>query len=773
MEKYHDFKLSEKGQGLVEYGLLLGLISVVVAGSLGSVGEGTNKNFDKASHPEIVGKIDQGYIPVASADELNNIREEKDQVFGQGTSWEGTYTSGLDKRYIQVSDLDLSDYNDWVPIDAFTGTYEGSDLSIINLNVDGGDSLSYGLFGEVQGASLKDIRLEDVSVKGSDNVGGLVGKATAGSSIDGVFVSGILHHKEANNGVGVSLGGVVGELSEHSKVSASHSDVILNGQANVGGLAGRVDESEVYQTYAHGVLTGEEASGGLVGTAGSKSAVSQSYAAVEINGSKDSTGGLIGNDGGVKVDRSHWDMDTSGKKETAGDKGKGHPSFDMTLVRTYDGWDFDRVWSVEEGKEYPSFDGETTRLDNVTVTFIGDKEKKYEVTGLVGATLNDYYEGTIPEPVKNGHTFEGWETDKGKAFDMDTILGDNDLTVSPTWKLNEIITKTFDLSEEGAQEQIQKITVDNLHEVISYESDKGEVELLDKKGDDLEFKLYDRPYDRRVQTGGEETLADSKEVSAQNSSSYNKDGYTGSLSKYVYSGSYTPGDTKYVSGQSSSWYNSGGYSGYLNSYQDSYWVPSHTKYVSGQSSSYYNSGGYRGNLSSYLHSGSYTSADSKMVSEEDYWGYLSFHENPKYKFQYRSYSQVVAAVNAMSRDYMGKSKYYNSGGYSGTITVTSHRPGTGIQTDEYGYDYGDITGFYTYTGRVTRLASDTRVYRYSGNVTRDGYYNYYTSYQGNVTKPEVDTRDYRYKGTVNRPYSDTRTWDNFYQYAVTISYREK
>ncbi len=62
-------------------------------------------------------------------------------------------------------------------------------------------------------------------------------------------------------------------------------------------------------------------------------------------------------------------------------------------------------------------------------------------------------------------------------------------------------------------------------------------------------------------TGG--SAADLKYVTNQTSPTYSVGEYSGSLTPYVYSGSYTPADTKFVTAQLTANYNSGGYAGPL------------------------------------------------------------------------------------------------------------------------------------------------------------------------------------------------------------------
>lgn len=84
------------------------------------------------SFDEVTALIDgEGYIPVATASELNGLRNAVSQTMGAGTAWEGTYTTGLDKKYIQVDDVVVGSYNRAL-LD-FNGTYDGNNLSLLDM----------------------------------------------------------------------------------------------------------------------------------------------------------------------------------------------------------------------------------------------------------------------------------------------------------------------------------------------------------------------------------------------------------------------------------------------------------------------------------------------------------------------------------------------------------------------------------------------------------------------------------------------------------------
>ena len=76
--------------------------------------------------------VNENYIPVATAAELDALRNAVSQTMGAGTAWEGTYTTGLDKKYVQVGDINLSSYPSWdMLVFGTNGGYDGNRLLMI------------------------------------------------------------------------------------------------------------------------------------------------------------------------------------------------------------------------------------------------------------------------------------------------------------------------------------------------------------------------------------------------------------------------------------------------------------------------------------------------------------------------------------------------------------------------------------------------------------------------------------------------------------------
>ena len=98
---------------------------------------------------------DDGYIPVASAAEFDNIRTGISETMGAGTCWEGSYTTGVGQKYIQVTDIDFTSFGVWTgTIPFFSGVYDGNVLLIENI------TQSLALFAMVGVGSLLNIRID-------------------------------------------------------------------------------------------------------------------------------------------------------------------------------------------------------------------------------------------------------------------------------------------------------------------------------------------------------------------------------------------------------------------------------------------------------------------------------------------------------------------------------------------------------------------------------------------------------------------------------------
>ena len=89
------------------------------------------------------------FIEVNTAEEFDQIRNEPE------------------KNYILKNDIDLSEFNNWIPIDGFSGVLNGNGFTIKNITIsvtdNGQESNFYGLFGKSTGGFLN-VSIENINI---------------------------------------------------------------------------------------------------------------------------------------------------------------------------------------------------------------------------------------------------------------------------------------------------------------------------------------------------------------------------------------------------------------------------------------------------------------------------------------------------------------------------------------------------------------------------------------------------------------------------------
>lgn len=379
-------------------------------------GNEADKENEAGKDGEIDALIKEGYIPIASADELNSLRDEKEQVFGAGTKWENNYTSGLEKSYIQVADLDLSGYESWVPIGDFAkqiperqffGVYNGGSYEIKGLNIKGPDITNpnysneryVGLFGKVYSAKIENVIITEASIKGNNSVGMLIGDAS-NTIVNNIYISGEVEGVGKEAGAGNDVGGLIGSATKKSFITGVYSTVnVKSTGASIGGVVGDLQDygTVLRQAYSEGSVIGTANSGGggvggLAGSAGKNATIDYSHFVGTVRGEDEWVGGIVGHAnpawvkfvyttgevtgnssmrtiGAVignyvdwtnttKVRDNYWDKDTAtmSKGVGFGDSSGiyGETTSEMKKQSTYKDWDFETVWEINEGVGYPT-----------------------------------------------------------------------------------------------------------------------------------------------------------------------------------------------------------------------------------------------------------------------------------------------------------------------------------------------------------------------------------------------------------------------------------
>jgi uncharacterized protein (TIGR02145 family) len=231
-----------------------------------------------------------------------------------------------DKHFIQTANIDALETEYWndnegfspIGTDAgnpFYGSYQGQGHVITNLHINRPTMDNVGLFGHTSAASITNLGLVDAEIIGNNNVGGLVGLMTEGSTIDTCFA-----------------------------IAA------INCNSYGGGLIGYATSSFIYNSYAGGSVHGSSV-GGLVSYI-SESGVFYCYSTAQVTGLESTGGGLVYIGNASDVVNSYWDTQTSTLGTSPGG-GQGLTTAQMLSQTNYEGWNFEDIWGIVEEESYP------------------------------------------------------------------------------------------------------------------------------------------------------------------------------------------------------------------------------------------------------------------------------------------------------------------------------------------------------------------------------------------------------------------------------------
>ncbi|MHC4559123.1 MAG: GLUG motif-containing protein [Planctomycetota bacterium] len=309
-----------------------------------------------------------------------------------------------DKHFKLMADIDLAPYTgadfNFIGIhefNPFTGVFDGNGHTISNFNYSTTD-YSYsmtdwyaGLFKYVERGTIKNLGLinpvvattgsntgslvgcleegtisncyvDGASVSGDSWIGGLVGICSSGM-ITNCYSTGMVNGGGGlvgrNDGgiitncysvVGVTgttdVGGLVG-VNDHGTVTNCYSSGDVSGAENVGGLSGS-SEGTIANCYSTGSVSGQGGVGGLVGS--NSDTITNCYSLGSVTGTT-YVGGLVGLNDSDTVTDCFWDTQTSGQVTSA--CGVGLTTVEMQTESTFVVWGGDRVWTIDEGVDYP------------------------------------------------------------------------------------------------------------------------------------------------------------------------------------------------------------------------------------------------------------------------------------------------------------------------------------------------------------------------------------------------------------------------------------
>ena len=292
-------------------------------------------------------EIEIEYIEVGTAEEFNNIRED------------------MEGYYRLTADIDLSSYEDFTPIgtltNPFRGELQGDYYMITGLSIYAPDKSEQGLFGYAEGARFANLKIKDTMVEGHTNVGTLLGK---GTSVNIQQVAVVATEVVGETQVGGLVGAIEGGRTSHINNCYVSNGDILSIISQAGGLLGVAQNTRVENAYFNGIIyaaphaQGNNA-GGIIAVSNNAnvSLVGVVSLAERITGGTASE--FVARGTALAENTNSYARNDGVLSNNIGDAGLGRAtteqlkplaSFQSQALYTSMSWDFDKIWTITNGK---------------------------------------------------------------------------------------------------------------------------------------------------------------------------------------------------------------------------------------------------------------------------------------------------------------------------------------------------------------------------------------------------------------------------------------
>ncbi len=191
-------------------------------------------------------------------------------------------------------------------------------------------------------------------MNGINNIGGLAGLSTHGTVLNSFAIGPV---KGTDN-----VGGLIGGATNSPLIEKSMAAGDVSGINNVGSLVGHFGtggNSRIQQSLATGNVSGTATVGGLVGQlyvdeAATQTSISDSYATGSVSATN--VGGFLGRYDFASVGTANfWDTTTSGQATSGGPTEVGLITGDMQTQANFIGWDFIGTWTTNGDTTYLRF----------------------------------------------------------------------------------------------------------------------------------------------------------------------------------------------------------------------------------------------------------------------------------------------------------------------------------------------------------------------------------------------------------------------------------
>ncbi|MCL2540743.1 MAG: hypothetical protein FWE53_04970 [Firmicutes bacterium] len=203
----------------------------------------------------------------------------------------------------------------WTPIGnntrMFAANFDGRGFVVCGIYISN-TSANQGLFGYINGGTIKNVGVKESYIRGGSAVGAIAGYVTGNTaSVTACYNMG--------NVVGASnnayVGGVVGHLLAGATISQCFNGSQAGGNvsatgagtARVGGIVGYVDASTISDSYNTGNIISTGGAGGIAGfTTNAATSISRCYNAGTVTGIAGNTGAVVGNSASGTVSSCYY-----------------------------------------------------------------------------------------------------------------------------------------------------------------------------------------------------------------------------------------------------------------------------------------------------------------------------------------------------------------------------------------------------------------------------------------------------------------------------------
>ena len=235
-------------------------------------------------------RIEAGTYSITTAAELAQLAEMTNKGL-----------IGANTEFVLGADIDLSGYQSgegWVPIGfeesddspAFEATFDGNGFVVTGLKIDTTKSI-VSLFGSIIGATVKNLGVEGVNIKGQEHVSGIVASVLDNSVVENCYVTGELNGVKGVGGIfGYLRGSVVSDCYSEVSVIADNSSGVFGGQI----MSNRGVESTIDNCFSNGNINASHHQiGGFIGVLYHDITVKNSYSLSGVKGGNN-TGSFVG-----------------------------------------------------------------------------------------------------------------------------------------------------------------------------------------------------------------------------------------------------------------------------------------------------------------------------------------------------------------------------------------------------------------------------------------------------------------------------------------------